>query len=131
VVYVATTNYPKLLPARFTNRPTRFDLIVEIGAPSAAFRREFLSRKEPSLTAKELDAWVAKTDGFMTAHLRELIILERCYKYPLDEAVARLRSMMSDTQFDGYAEEPKDPDDDDEEDDSNSVSSPAVEAVGG
>ena len=31
VVFVATTNYPKKLPQNIVNRPSRFDVIVEVG----------------------------------------------------------------------------------------------------
>jgi len=95
IVFVATTNYPERLDRRFTDRPSRFDLIKEIGMPSAASRLNYLQTKEPSLTQAELDEWVERTDGLSIAHLRELIILCRCYNKPLDKALARLRTMRN------------------------------------
>lgn len=93
IVFVATSNYPERLDRRFTDRPSRFDLIRHIGMPSSASRRMYLATKEPSLSERELNTWVERTDGLSIAHLRELIILCRCYHKSLDEALTRLFSM--------------------------------------
>lgn len=62
--------------------------------PTAAARRHYLAHKEPDLTAEELDAWVAISDNFSIAHLRELIILVKCFGASLEEAASRLRAML-------------------------------------
>lgn len=94
IVFVATTNYPERLDRRFVDRPSRFDVVKYIGMPSAAARRAYLLAKEPSLGASgEIDAWVARSDDLSIAHLRELIILVRCYGRTLDQAIARLQKM--------------------------------------
>ena len=93
VTFVATTNYPERLDRRFVDRPSRFDLIKEIGMPSAAARRAYLCNKEPTLAGDELEAWVEVSDGFSIAHLREMIILCFCYGRTLDEAIERLDRM--------------------------------------
>lgn len=95
IVFVATTNYPEKLSARLLDRPSRFDLIKEIGMPPAPLRREFLKRKEKTLTPGELEKWVSVSDGFSIAHLREMIVLCKCYDMSLDEAVDRLRKMKA------------------------------------
>lgn len=97
VVYVGTTNYPRRLDRRFVDRPSRFDLIKQIGMPTAAMRRAYLAAKEPSLTNKELVDWVRVSCGFSIAHLREMIILCKCYGRSLKDAVARLESMREGT----------------------------------
>lgn len=97
VVFVATTNYPERLDRRFVDRPSRFDTIRLIGMPTAAARRAYLQAKEPSLSPAELSRWVDKSEGFSIAHLRELIILCRCYHKPLEHAIERLSLMRSDT----------------------------------
>ena len=93
ICYIATTNYPERLDRRFVDRPSRFDTVEFIGMPGKAARRVYLHAKDPSLSDAELDIWVGATDGFSVAHLRELIILERCFEWPLEKAIARLDRM--------------------------------------
>lgn len=93
ICYLGTTNYPELLDPRFTDRPSRFDTIRYIGMPSAAARAMYLSTKEPSLDGDELDSWVAHSDGFSVAHLKELIIAVKCFGQPLEVVVERLEKM--------------------------------------
>jgi len=93
VVFLATTNYIQRLDKRFTDRPSRFDLIVPVQMPSAKARAIFLKTKEPSLTLKELFKWVEISTGFSIAHLKEMIVGARCYGKPIDDVVDRLRQM--------------------------------------
>jgi ATPase family associated with various cellular activities (AAA) len=93
IVFVATTNYPERLDPRFIDRPSRFDVLREIGMPSAEARRIFLRTRESSFTEAELDEWVKRTEGFSIAHLREMIILCRCYGKSLNDAVKRMEKM--------------------------------------
>ena len=92
VIYVATTNYPERLDARFVDRPSRFDTIKYIGMPSADARRCYLEFKEETLKndPELLEQFVKRSEGFSVAHLRELIILTMCFHRPLDEAISRL-----------------------------------------
>lgn len=93
ICYVATTNYPERLDRRFVDRPSRFDTVEFIGMPSKDARRVYLHAKETSLSSDELDDWVGRTEGFSVAHLRELIILVKCFQRPLKDAVQRLEKM--------------------------------------
>lgn len=90
IVWISTTNYPERLDKRFVDRPSRFDTIRYIGMPTADARATYLSAKVPELGAQELKDYVAKSDGYSIAHLRELIILTRCFEVSLADAVARL-----------------------------------------
>lgn len=94
IVYVATTNYPEKLDRRFVDRPSRFDTIKEVDYPSSAERRAYFLAKEPSLKENdEIRDWVRATDGLSIAHLKELIILVKCYGHSLEEASQRLNNM--------------------------------------
>jgi hypothetical protein len=93
IVYVATTNYPERLDRRFVDRPSRFDTVRYIGMPSPAGRLTYLRAKLPAASAALLNEYVALSEGFSIAHLRELIILTHCFGAPLEEAVARLNHM--------------------------------------
>jgi hypothetical protein len=93
ICFVATTNYPERLDRRFCDRPSRFDTVQYIGMPSAVAREAYLKAKEPSLTGTELRAWVAQTEGFSLAHLKELIIAVKCLGQSFEKALDRLESM--------------------------------------
>lgn len=75
ILYLATTNYPELLPARLLNRPNRFDRRIEIGFPSKEVRREYFTTKlhKEDLEKINLNMWVDKTKNMSIAHLGELI----------------------------------------------------------
>lgn len=92
IVYVATTNYPERLDKRFVDRPSRFDTVRYIGMPTAEARKTYLAAKLPDHDVSE---YVAHSDGFSIAHLRELIILTQCFGVPLAEAAKRLEGMRA------------------------------------
>lgn len=96
IVFVATTNYPENLDDRLKDRPSRFDIIKHISMPTAVARRTYLLAKEPGLSeGGEIDKWVVASDGFSIAHLRELIILCKCFHRSLADAVHRLETMRN------------------------------------
>lgn len=85
IVFMATTNYPERLGARIINRPSRFDKKYKIGFINAESRKlyfEFLAGShKPKI---DIDKWVADTEGFSIAHLKELftavVVLENKYE---------------------------------------------------
>jgi SpoVK/Ycf46/Vps4 family AAA+-type ATPase len=93
ICFVATTNYPERLDRRFCDRPSRFDTVQYIGMPSAVAREAYLKAKEPTLEGSELRNWVAQTDGFSLAHLKELIVAVKCLGQSFEKALGRLESM--------------------------------------
>jgi chaperone BCS1 len=93
VVYLATTNNKDAIPARFIDRPSRFDTLKYIGAPGAATRRAYLLSKEPSLVdTGEIDRWVAASENFSLAQLKEIIIGVKCFGLNFDSVIARLNA---------------------------------------
>lgn len=99
VVHVATTNYPHLLDRRFIDRPSRFDTIMKVGMPSAAARRVYFRAKEPQLDDETVDRWVAATEGYSVAHLREVCIATQCFRQREEDVFERLNTMR---QIDTY-----------------------------
>lgn len=94
VVVVATTNYLDKLPPRLRSRPSRFDLVVTIGLPSAAARRSYLAQKEQGMPAERVEQLVAATEKYTIAHLKELILLLEVYEMPLERALERMKSLL-------------------------------------
>lgn len=93
VVNVATCNYPERLDPRFVDRPGRFDRIAEVGMPSAEARRVFLTSKAPELDVERMDRWVAASEGWSLAHLRELVAAALVLEEPDDAVIQRLSAM--------------------------------------
>lgn len=98
VIFVATTNYPERLDKRFINRPSRFDIIKKVGMPNSAAREIYIKSKNARLSSPlaqhELMQWVELTKNFSIAHMKELIVSVEAFEVPLDQAVARLKTMM-------------------------------------
>lgn len=94
VVVLATTNYPERLGERIINRPSRFDEVILVDMPSAKARLRYLKHVlKNTVPDAELEQWVAATDKFSIAHLRELIVATQCLGRPYAEVVDRLKRM--------------------------------------
>ncbi len=94
VVFLATTNYIEALDKRFTDRPSRFDIVVPVPMPGARARAAYLMNKEKSLSPEEIIDWTERSIGFSFAHLKEMIIAVKCLGNGLDATVDRLRNMQ-------------------------------------
>ena len=81
------------LDPRFYNRPSRFDLVVEVPLPSREDRLVYLKTVEPSFTQDDLDYIIKNTDDLSLAHMRELIVLTKIFGKPIDEALRRFENM--------------------------------------
>jgi ATP-dependent 26S proteasome regulatory subunit len=91
-VYIATTNYPEKLGDRVINRPSRFDKRFFVGFPSAEARGVFL--KAVAYGVKfDVKKWVADTEEFSIAHLKELFTSVILIGDKYDDALATLRAM--------------------------------------
>jgi SpoVK/Ycf46/Vps4 family AAA+-type ATPase len=95
VVYIATTNYPEDLDPRFVQRPSRFDEVILIDMPSADARMVYLGRKNPTLTAEQLEYWTSLTEGFSLAALKEVVVAVECLGKNLEETVKRIKEIMA------------------------------------
>lgn len=96
VVFLATTNYIDQLEQRVKARPSRFDKVIEIGPPPAGARALYLRSR--GLSEAEVTAWVALTEGFSFAHLKELVIAVCCFEGELESEAKRLRGMLGLTE---------------------------------
>jgi AAA+ superfamily predicted ATPase len=92
VVFLATTNHPEKLSARIINRPSRFDMTIEVPPPSIQTRRlyiESLAEHEEI----EVERYVKDTEGFSFAHVKELFVATMILGRGYEESVARLKAM--------------------------------------
>ena len=88
---IATTNYPENLLSSLTDRPQRFDDVIEATPPTSDQRAELLSFFAPDLISKEPDVLQeikkSKYDGFSVSHIKDLPIRAELYDTTLREAL--------------------------------------------
>ena len=77
VVTIATTNYPEKLEKRFTCRPSRFNLVVEVQKPTRDVREFYITNKlkdgEIEINKKDLKRLLDKTEGFTFDFVKEVV----------------------------------------------------------
>ena len=95
LVTIATTNHIEYLEERYTNRPSRFDMVVEFPLPNAESRRMFIEKTvmPEDIQKINLDEWVEKTEGFTIDHLNELILLFFVFGHSEKESFDRMFEM--------------------------------------
>lgn len=92
VLFLATTNYLKNLPARML-RANRFDRLVEIHNPPEDGRKAYFTLKIGDReSTKKIEELVEKTKGFSFAELREFMVSVYCLDAKVGEAVKRIKS---------------------------------------
>lgn len=80
VLVLATTNHPERPDPAIRNRPSRFDRVLEFGAPALAERRRLLRKflmrapEEGRPSPSEISRLAKQTDGFSYAYLKELAV---------------------------------------------------------
>lgn len=96
IVTIATTNYIEKVSERFTNRPSRFDRVVEFPLPNDESRRMFIEKsvQPEDLEKIDVDKWVEKTDGFSIDHINELILLFFVFGHTEEESFETLTRML-------------------------------------
>lgn len=96
MVIIATTNYIDRLEARYTNRPSRFDRVIEFPLPNEECRRVFIEQtvKSDDISKIDIDEWVKKTEGYTIDHLNELILLYFVFNHDEDEAFTDINKMV-------------------------------------
>jgi DNA polymerase III delta prime subunit len=101
-VYLGTTNYFSQLPGNIRNRPSRFDLVVEVGPPAANIRKQYFeSLLLDGDKIDDLDKWVENSEGLSFAHLEELFKSVFLFDNSFDNTLARIRSMGADLDNEG------------------------------
>ena len=86
---IGTTNYPGMLPRNIIDRPSRFDLLIEVGSPVgkeiSRIAEHYLKRDVKQI---EVDA----LDGLSTAAIKEACILSMKSKFSIQDAAKELKA---------------------------------------
>lgn len=96
LVIIATTNHIELLEDRYTNRPSRFDRVIEFPLPNDASRKMFIESTVLPEDLKKIDinAWVDRTEGFTIDHINELILLFFVFGHSEEESFQTIEKMV-------------------------------------
>lgn len=93
-VYLASTNYFEELEDNIKNRPSRFDLVVEVNPPAANIRRLYLERLLlDDDQIDNLEQWVQDSEGFSFAHLEELFKSVFLFENDYAQTIERIKKM--------------------------------------
>lgn len=96
LVTIATTNYIEKLEARYTNRPSRFDRVVEFPLPNEESRKIFIEKtvKPEDISKIDIDKWVKNTKGYTIDHMNELILLFFVFGHSEEESFETMNKMV-------------------------------------
>lgn len=107
VIFLATTNHPEKLEARITNRPSRFDRVIQIGLPAEEDRKFYLEniikKFEKENKNFNIKKWVKDTETLSVAHLKELVVSVFIYGYDYEKTLHLLDKMKRPPKVDGEA----------------------------
>lgn len=95
LVTIATTNHIEYLEERYTNRPSRFDRVVEFPLPNDASRKMFIEATvlPEDLEKININEWVEKTEGLTIDHINELILLHFVFGHSEEESFETIYAM--------------------------------------
>jgi len=93
--FFATTNYIDRVDYAISNRPSRFDILEEVGMPNEDTRKTILSHYFKDKIDEQKLIEVAKlTKDFTGAYIKELYILYSLNKISVEEAVSLLKKRI-------------------------------------
>jgi len=105
IVYLATSNYPEQIDTRFTNRPSRFDTVYIIDAPSYDDRLSYIKHRKMNIDDILARDIAKDTEGLSYAHIKELLVsvylLKLDYKNTLERMANQSEHPISSKDFDG------------------------------
>ncbi len=106
MIVLATTNYIAKIPSRIKNRPSRFQLVHEIGVPSREFREAWFTKKLADVGhSDKLASFVDQSDGMVVDQMKDLIVSHIALQIPLPEVVQKLQKMSEEgVGIDDYVE---------------------------
>jgi Cdc6-like AAA superfamily ATPase len=91
-LFLATTNKLDAIPDRVKGRRSRFDRVIEFGAPTAGERRAYLASLLGGGPDEAVEAMVLASAGLPMSDVKELVIQVRIHGRDPEAAAARLRA---------------------------------------
>ena len=106
MIVLATTNYISKIPSRIKNRPSRFQLVKEVGVPTANFRQAWFTQKLTDIGHPDKIAeFTDQSEGMVTDQMKDMIVSNIALQIPLPEVVSKLQEMSSEAiGLDDYVE---------------------------
>jgi AAA+ superfamily predicted ATPase len=94
---LATTNHPEKFLENLTDRPQRFDDVMEVPPPTAEFRAKFLSFFSKGAASDEILTKIKdkKYSNLSVAHIKEVVIRSAIYDIPMDQAIEQIYEQSS------------------------------------
>lgn len=86
-ITIATTNYPELLAKNLADRPSRFDMVIEVKNPSTEDTKRLLELFVGHPVSNEE---MPEVKDMSVAHIKEIAIIHKLYSVDLKEAYERL-----------------------------------------
>jgi len=90
LLFLATTNFLEHIPQRIY-RPSRFDLLIEVGSPGAGVRRQYVESLCERFGVEFRADIVEASEGLSFAHLKEVLVSCLLYERPVEEVVKRMK----------------------------------------
>jgi len=92
VVYLATSNFPEQIDARFTNRPSRFDTVYVIDAPNFDDRLNYIKNRKMKIDEETARDIAKDTAGLSYAHIKELLVSVYMFKLDYDNTMEKMHN---------------------------------------
>ena len=116
IIYIGTTNYINKIPERLKSRPSRFNHVIEVKAPTEGMRRAYFNAKlHADDKAEWLERFVEVSDGLVLDFCKELILSVLVFDKKLETESERLRNMAGLASDDVTDDDDLDDDDDDDD----------------
>ena len=91
VIFIATTNFPDKLDIGIKQRPSRFDMMIEVNVPDEDTRRELIKRFFVGIDNETLERTVKETKGFSGAYFKEIYTLHKLLNIDIENAIRELK----------------------------------------
>lgn len=89
---IATTNFPEMFLENLTNRPQRFDDLIEVKRPDGDGRAAFLQffSKGTATADERVKIRASKYEIMSPAHIKEIVIRARLYDITISESIDKI-----------------------------------------